>query len=209
MDPIYLVLTQKKQIHTQKAYLPDAAAIACADTAMTAKLQSLLLATFSGSKKERRIVTVTDIIKKIQTLYPSADITTLGETAVILEYVPDKQPSKALECLKVALVCLITFFGAAFTIITFNNDVSAGAVFQHMYTMFTGQEQHGISVLEVCYSLGLGLGIIGFFNHISGHRLGTDPTPIEVEMEQYETNTNKTLITTASREKEKQKETSK
>lgn len=199
MDTLYLKLEQKKQVSSEKALLGDVATLVCADSTVTNRLQAVPLAFFSGTKKQRSIFTVTHIIKKIQEIYPTIAITLIGESDVIIEYVPPKKPSKCWELAKVTIVCLVSFFGAAFTIITFNNDVSVGEVFQQLYTSFTGKAREGATILEVSYSLGLSLGIIGFFNHVSGHRLTTDPTPIEVEMEQYEYNVNKSLISYDSR----------
>ena len=48
--------------------------------------------------------------------------------------------------------------------------------------------------LEVGYALGLGVGIIVFYNHFGPKKLSKDPTPIEVEMRKYETDINKALI---------------
>ena len=199
MDTLYLKLEQKKQVSSQKALLGDVATLICAEQTVVNRLNTIPMAQFSGSKKQRKIFTVTDIIAKIQDVYPSIDITPLGETDIIVEYLPPKSPSKILEWLKVALVCVICFFGAAFTIITFNNDVSAGSVFEELYHSFTGQTSDKITVLEISYSIGLAFGILGFFNHFSGHRITTDPTPIEVEMEQYEYDVNKSLISYDSR----------
>ena len=49
-------------------------------------------------------------------------------------------------------------------------------------------------ILEVGYALGLGVGIIVFYNHFGPKKLSKDPTPIEVEMRKYETDINKALI---------------
>ena len=199
MDTLYLKLEQKKQVSSEKALLGDVATLLCAQQPVTNRLNAIPLAHFSGSKKQRKIFTVTDIIAKIQEIYPDIEVTPIGETDVIVEYLPPKNPSRVLEWLKVALVCVVCFFGAAFTIITFNNDVSAGSVFEELYHSFTGQTSDKITVLEISYSIGLAFGILGFFNHFSGHRITTDPTPIEVEMEQYEYDVNKSLISYDSR----------
>ncbi len=199
MKTLYLKLEQKKQVSGKKALLGDIAQLECADGALKNRLQAIHVASFSGAKRQRKILTVTDIIGMIHQIDPSVSITPIGETDVIVEYLPEKTPSKAWEWAKVALVCVISFFGAAFTIITFNNDVSAGSVFEQLYTSFTGKVSGNITVLEVTYSIGLAIGILCFFNHFSGHRLTTDPTPIEVEMEQYEYDVNKSLISYDSR----------
>ena len=55
------------------------------------------------------------------------------------------------------------FFGAAFTIMAFNNDVSVGDVFSKFYRQVMGKESSGVTELEICYSIGLAIGITLFF----------------------------------------------
>ena len=50
------------------------------------------------------------------------------------------------------------------------------------------------ALLSVPYSIGLGFGIIIFFNHFSKLTLTEDPTPIEIEMTTYEKETNASII---------------
>ena len=104
------------------------------------------------------------------------------------------------QWLKVVLVCLVSFFGTAFTIMAYHNDVGIHEVFGEIYRIFMGSEPVGVNVLEISYSLGLAAGIIVFFNHIGGWRITKDPTPIEVSMRNYEEDVNKALIETAGRE---------
>ena len=69
-----------------------------------------------------------------------------------------------------------------------------------MYRIVMGVEPAGVTVLEIAYSLGLGLGIIVFFNHVGGRNLTKDPTPIEVALRKYEQDVDQTIIDTADRE---------
>ena len=94
----------------------------------------------------------------------------------------------------------LSFFGTAFTIMAFHNDVGIHDVFARLYEMTMGQKATGITTLEVAYSLGLAIGITLFFNHVGGRRITADPTPIEVEMRIYEKDVDDTLIETADRE---------
>ena len=50
---------------------------------------------------------------------------------------------------------------------TFNNDVSVTSVFHEIYRLVMGYEAEGFTVLEASYCVGLSLGIMVFFNHIS------------------------------------------
>ena len=57
----------------------------------------------------------------------------------------------------------------------------------------------GVSELEVSYCIGLGLGIVIFFNHVGRKKITPDPTPIQVEMRKYETDIDTTFIENAGR----------
>ena len=65
--------------------------------------------------------------------------------------------------------------GAAFAIMTFNNDVSVTSVFGEVYRLLTGQESSGHTILELSHSVGLAVGIIVFFNHFAKWKINTDP----------------------------------
>ena len=107
-----------------------------------------------------------------------------------------------LAWLKTAFVCLICFFGPAFTIMAFHNDIGIGNVFGKIYEMATGRAADGVTILEISYSIGLAAGIILFFNHVGGRRITKDPTPIEVEMRIYEDQVNSALVENADRKGE-------
>ena len=49
-------------------------------------------------------------------------------------------------------------------------------------------------MLEISYSLGIGLGVVFFFNHFGKRKLTEDPTPMEVEMRSYEDQVDTTII---------------
>ena len=98
------------------------------------------------------------------------------------------------QIIKQQLICLILFFGVGFSIMSFNNDVSIDDMFSKISKQFTGDKEQGRKILEYCYSIGLGVGIIIFYNHFGPKKLTKDPTPIEVEMRKYERDINQTLI---------------
>lgn len=202
MDTLYLKLPQKKNVIKEKLVLGDVADIICNNQNIENKTKAILLKKFSGSKKQRFIFSVNTIINEINKLYPGISIVPIGEVDTIVEYIP-KTPSKFVEFSMIAIVGIISFVGAAFTIMTFNNDVSVNKVFTDVYKQITGNESTGFTVLELFYSIGLPLGIIVFFNHFAGRKLSSDPTPLEVEMSQYEFNVNNSLINENSR-KERQ-----
>ena len=127
------------------------------------------------------------------------EICHIGEPTFVLTYENPSQKNRLFSILKVALVSLITFVGAGFSIMTFNTDVDVRTLFDNIYQMFTGRDSPGFSVLEVTYSIGIGVGVVLFFNHFGRRKLTQDPTPMEVEMRTYEDDVDTTIIEQADR----------
>lgn len=90
-------------------------------------------------------------------------------------------------------------FRRRFSIMTFNNDVDMGSLFSQFYTLVTGKSSSGFTILEISYSIGIGLGVLIFFNHFGHLKLSDDPTPMQVQMRTYEDDVNRTLIEQAAR----------
>ncbi len=217
---VYLKCDRNVESQEEDVFLKDIATLQCTDQQVLAKCKAVKVHHFSegdqaqggrspGSGKkpwtgqahqQRCVVSVLKIIALMEEACPGITVQSVGETDVVLERVKvPKYKGPKLWC-KVALVCLVSFFGTGFTIIAFHNDVGINEVFTEIYKIAMGREPGGLNVLEVAYSLGLALGIIVFFNHIGGRRITKDPTPIEVSMRNYEEDVNKALVNIAGRE---------
>ena len=118
----------------------------------------------------------------IQKECPAFSIVNIGEPDFVVEYKMPVKPNPAWEYTKLAITCIIVFFGAAFTIMTFNTDVSVG------------------DVLEISYSIGIPIGILCFYNNFKSDKVHDDPTPVHIEMRKYEEDMNKAIIKDADRE---------
>ena len=141
------------------------------------------------------------VISLLQQDNPNLDVESIGARETVVEQVKVSRYPGLWQVCKIVFVCCICFFGAAFTIMAFHNDIGIREVFGQIYELLTGQEPQSVTALEIAYSIGLALGILVFFNHIGGRRITSDPTPIEVEMRKYETDVNQALTETADREK--------
>ena len=202
---VYIKLEQKTQLMKQDVTVGDLGTVFCKDLNVQSYVRTIQIYKFQNVQAtekhpKRVIISVMQIIKLVQEKYPSYNVINLGETDVVVELVKVKKQKNTLVWLKVLMVCFICFFGTAFTIIAFHNDIGITAVFSRFYENVTGNKSDGFSVLEVSYTVGLAAGMCIFFNHIGGRRLTKDPTPIEVEMRIYEEEVNRALIATAERE---------
>lgn len=199
-DVVYIKVPQSAQVVNRNIYLQDVAEIFSADLEMTKKIGEILLYKTKGDKNQKLTFSVMKIINMIQKEYPDILIENIGEPDFIVEYKMPLTPKKSMEYVKLVLMALIVFIGAAFTIMTFNTDVSVGEVFDNIYYLITGTRKNSGSILEVSYSIGILVGILGFYNHFKGSKLHDDPTPIHIEMRNYEEEMNKAIIKDSDRE---------
>ncbi len=197
---IYIKAEQNVELQTEDVFVKDIAKIACGDPQTLAKVKAVKLHRFQKGQPKRQVISLLKVIEEIGKVCPNADVQSLGEPAVMVEYIDVDRHKGPLQTAKLVFVALVSFFGTAFTIMAFHNDIGIHEVFSKIYEMVTGSAGDGYGILELSYSVGLAVGIIVFFNHIGGRRITKDPTPIEVEMRIYEEDVNKALIETADRE---------
>lgn len=203
---VYVKADRNIEVTVTSVTLGDVLKIECSDPAMLARIRSIHLLTFHhiDNKKQRRtVVSILKVIKKIHEVYPDAPVENIGEADFIVTY--EKQDGKGglIYLAKITAVVLISFFGAAFSTMAFNNDVGVTKMFGQMYQLLTGTKSNGFTILEFMYCVGIVIGILTFFNHFGKKRLSVDPTPMEVEMRLYENDIQTTLVETYSR-KEKE-----
>jgi stage V sporulation protein AA len=151
------------------------------------------------SKKDKNIVVidVMKVIDQIRRKFPQIDVQTVGPAQTIVEIAIKKR--RFTPALFVA-VWFLLFVGAALTMMNFHEDVSMREVHIRIYTMITGDEVLKPLLFQIPYSIGLGLGMILFFNHFFRKRLNEEPSPLEVEMFNYQQDLDNYLIITENKE---------
>lgn len=197
---LYLKAEQNVELQSEDVYVKDIGKMTCSDEHILAKVKTIKLHHFKEEEPKRQVISILKVIAEIEKTFPNVTVENLGEIDVLVEQINVDKHKGPVQMIKIVFVSLISFFGTAFTIMAFHNDIGINEVFTKVYEMVMGQSSDGYSILELSYSIGLAVGIITFFNHIGGRRITKDPTPIEVEMRVYETDVNKALIETADRE---------
>ena len=197
---LYLKAEQNVELQSEDVYVKDIGKVTCTDEQILAKVKTIKLHHFKKDEQKRTVISILKVIEEIGKSFPNVTVENIGETDVLVEQVDVDKHKGPIQTAKIVFVSAIAFFGTAFTIMAFHNDIAINDVFSKVYEMVMGQASDGYGILELSYSIGLAVGIILFFNHIGGRRITKDPTPIEVEMRIYETDVNKALIETADRE---------
>ena len=184
---IYLSSKESVIIPGREISVKDVVDLVTADEKLARNLKETRLVMLN---KEENIVkiAITDIIEIIQKAYPQVIFTVLNAGDIIVRL--EKPKKKKILTVKVIVVSILCFFGSAFTIMAFENDVGTPDIFAKVYKTVMGREATGVTALDISYSIGLALGITYFFHHFGHKKRKADPTPIEVSIKQYEKDAN-------------------
>lgn len=193
-ETVYLKVSQITEVYEPDVYIKDIAKVHCQNKAVEAKVKVIKVTTFREPVSATWIGSVVDLLKQVEDTGNNVQVNSIGEQDFVVHYAPDAVKPSLFQWVKTLVMAVVAFCGAAFAIMTFNNDASVTDVFGNIYYLVMGTESDGLTILEISYSLGLALGILVFFNHFAKWKLTVDPTPIEVEMRLYEENLNKALI---------------
>ena len=197
---IYISL-QKKTTITKKRLiqLKDIAEISAPEH-IKRQAEDVIVYSIGEDKKANYIISIIQVIKAIVKEIPNATVSSAGVENTVLQYLPEAyKENKLWELCKVAAVAFILFVGSAITIMTYHEDVSLVKVFSSIQEMFTGQKTENPNWISIPYSIGIGTGIIVFYNQFGTKKLTNDPTPIQVEMTKYDADIDTCLVDTSNR----------
>ncbi|WIV10720.1 stage V sporulation protein AA [Proteiniborus sp. MB09-C3] len=167
--------------------IKDIASIFCTDKKAEKSILELEVHNISG-RKINDVIPALRIIKTIYKYDENIDLTVMGEAEILIDVQGDTNESKLFSIIKTVIVCFILFLGAGLAIVNFHADVNMDKSLQIIYRMVTGEENHKPLILLIPYSIGIGVGMATFFNHVFQKKWKKEPSPLEVEMFMYEKN---------------------
>lgn len=166
----------------ESIYLMDIAQIIAPETVI-AELKKLKVHQISEKDKNIIIIDVMKVIRLISSLIEDVEVQTIGPAQTIIEVIIKK---RQMSFPFFILIWFLLFFGSAMAIMNFHDDVSMRSVQEKLYRIITGVEDSKPWIFQIPYSIGLGLGMILFFNHVFQKRINEEPSPLEVEMFNYQ-----------------------
>lgn len=206
MQKVYFKAKRHTITGMSRVTMDDIGKWECTDSAVLGKIKALHLHRFEekGQKNQMEFFSVLKVIEVIHRKMPEVEIESLGDPDFVVEYVKNQRENLWINRFKLWLLCVLIFFGSAFTIMAFNNDVDIMGVFRRFYEQVMGVEKPAASELEIAYSLGVAVGILVFFNHFGKRKFASDPTPIQVEVTKFRKDMDETLLENAEREEHEQ-----
>lgn len=196
---LYIKGEKNTEVKERNVTLGDILTMECSNPSIMNRVKPLRILKIPEKGPRRYVISILKIVECIHQEIPGLQVQNEGESDLIVTCEEEKKKNRFLYGIKVAAVAGITFIGAAFSIMAFNNDVSVTKMFSQIYLLLTGEESNGFTLLELTYCIGLIVGILLFFNHFGRKKFTADPTPMEVEMRLYENDIQTTLIEAYSR----------
>ncbi|CAM3987064.1 Stage V sporulation protein AA [Mesobacillus thioparans] len=179
---IYIRMRNRVQVKPEESLLLKDIAQIISSEEIYQDLSSLEVKKISP-KDHIHIIDVMKVIHFITGIYPDHEVQAVGPAQTIIEVIYKR---KGMSIPFFILVWFLLFFGAALTIMNFHEDVSMQTVHERLYFIMTGKEVAKPLLFQIPYSIGIGVGMILFFNHVFKKRLNEEPSPLEVEMFNYQ-----------------------
>ena len=120
-ETLYLKVDRNVQVHDKKVTIGDLAQILCTDKQTENLVKTIKVPQATNGKPGRHTMSVMELIERIQEEVSGLEINNIGEYDFLVTYEAKKQPGRVLSYAKTIFVAALSFFGAAFTIMTFNN----------------------------------------------------------------------------------------
>ena len=128
-DVLYVQTEKNVEVHQPEVYLQDVAKLSSSSTSVLNRNRVRKVFTVPDGKPGRYVVSALELVEAIQDKEQSVDVTHIGEANFVITYETQKHGHVLWSWMKTALVCFLTFFGGAFSIMTFNMDVDTSGLF--------------------------------------------------------------------------------
>ncbi|EOD01511.1 stage V sporulation protein AA [Caldisalinibacter kiritimatiensis] len=171
----------------------DLASVICQDKSIKESVLNIEIIYVPENVKSK-VVFILDIIEKIQEKHDNVKINVFGNPEILINIEDDKKSYNIFQYLKILLICIILSVGAALAIIYFHRDVNMEEVHKAIYYLIVGKTNERPLILQIPYSIGLGIGMATFFNHISKKKWKKEPSPLDIEMYMYNKNINEYVL---------------
>ncbi|MFC5403874.1 stage V sporulation protein AA [Cohnella soli] len=168
------------------------------------QLRNLPLHRVRSEDSNMLVIDMLQIVKAVRETLPGTAIETFGEPHVLVE-ISSAGPAKP-RILILVLAWLLLFFGSGMALMNFHADVNMPHVQKRVTELITGKPDWHPWLFQIPYSIGVGFGMLLFFNRLLRKRSSDEPNPLEVEMFMYQENVNHYVITEEYRKKQDSEE---
>ncbi|WP_026694762.1 stage V sporulation protein AA [Peribacillus kribbensis] len=188
---VYVRMRHRVEVKDLKEVKVKDIAILIGSEDLLNKIENIVVHRIMPKDQNLVIIDCSMMIQRILAQEPQAEIQSIGPSQTILEIILKERKHSTILFV---LVWILLFVGGAIAIMNFHEDVSMQAVHQKLYRLITGRDVKKPLILQIPYSLGLGAGMILFFNHFFKKKFNEEPSPLEVEIFNYQQDLDRYVI---------------
>lgn len=203
---VYIQMGKSKEVHEERVLIKDIVQVFCSSKKIQRDCEDICIMNMKGRMAGPYTISAIEVAEQITSKYNDVAISFIGESSMVVSYVPKPKTIGVLDYLKTVFVSLILFFGAGFSIMTFNTDVNTRELFSNLHKELLGTPSSGFTEMELLYSIGIGIGVVFFFNHFNFKKKKQDPTALEVKMCLYENDVETAILDQKSKQGNKRRE---
>jgi stage V sporulation protein AA len=192
---LYIRLRKRIRLSKHKPILLGDVAQIIVDTSVEDELKRLPVYMPQDYDGTFVLVDMLRIVSAVKKQYPSFMIEYFGEPHTLVDLIDESVKEKSPNVGLFLVMCVLLFIGSGLAIMNFHEDVSMPEVHRRIYELVTGRSSERPLLLQIPYSLGLGLGMVLFFNQWFKKKFSEEPSPLEVELYMYQENMNQYMIT--------------
>ena len=157
---IYIKPAEKVQLVGKREVLLRDVAEVFLSGQTAGEAERLVVFRIPEERKKTYLLSVVDLIQALHRKYPNAAVNNVGETDILIEYLPQAEGRNLLWVwTKVAFVSLVLFVGASTTIMCFHSDTQLPLIFENMYYLFFEESKEVPKLLSIPYSIVWGLAL--------------------------------------------------
>ncbi|WP_336771801.1 stage V sporulation protein AA [Paenibacillus sp. MMO-58] len=199
---LYLRLKKKVSIRPERSVtLGQVSRLLAPNEKLEQELSELVLYRHHKGDGNRVVIDLLQIVRVVREAAPQLSVEAYGDPQVLIMI--SAKPQKPRIAVLI-FAWLLLFFGAGLAIMNFHTDVSMKEVHIRIVELLTGKRTDHPLWFQIPYSIGIGLGMILFFNHLFKKRFNEEPNPLEVELYTYQENVNAYVIADEMRKKNRQ-----
>lgn len=161
-EQVYINLETKYSVDLNThVYIKDIGQVYCNNDGIKKKVENIRI--YNGKDKEMYdYIAGNEITTKVLEAIDNIDIILIGGPDILLEIKGKEEANRIINFLKITLVMVVLFFGAAAAIINFYEDVNMSKSMEKIYFTITGAKKENPLILTIPLSLGTGLGMFAF-----------------------------------------------
>ncbi len=203
---VYIGLMKKKALDIEDSlYVRDLGEVYCNNEGLRKRIERTKV--YTGKAEETwDYITAVKIAEILINKFPDIEIQFSGVDEVILEIKSREKINPIIQIGKLIFVCFTLFFGAALGIMYFHEDVNMMAALERLYFTYTGEHMENPLMMNIPYSIGLGVGMLTFYTRIMSRskRRRMEPGPMDVELYLYDNDVEDYIMNELTEQKPKE-----